>query len=135
MPAASPWSHATNAAHEYEGETTGSGSITITYENVLGCRACHGGPSGYVDWGDVTGSGPSNGGRTGAMHGANFYWDNPGTETNNPAYHFLIGGYLNGIRLDGSHSGGSDSGDGECWASGLGKTNSPCGSMTGGKAW
>lgn len=128
----SNWSHGSNAAHQYEGEAVG--------ENSLGCRACHGGPdmANYSNTGCPPSGTYANGGRTGALHGENFYWNNPATNAKcttfypNPADHFLLGGYLTGITID-SYHGGSD-GDGTCWASMTGATDG-CSSMTGSKPW
>lgn len=130
----SPWSHGSNAAHQYEGDGAG--------QNSLGCRACHGGPPGRADYTALACPPPvaeqDNGGRTAAVHGEHFMWSNPGSGkqtctgyTSNPADHLLLGGYLLGIRLDNYH-GGAD-GDGTCWAASAGVD--ACGSMNGGKPW
>jgi len=145
----SPWSHGSNGAHQYEGESNG--------DNRLGCGACHGGPAGYAggEVGDCFSA--ENGGKRGAIHGETFYWqlvqyDNIGTNKNpicgttpivgptaqNPADHFLVGGYNVGMYLDDYH-GGND-GDGTCYsAMGAGpdgsNTTDGCASMGNGQGW
>jgi hypothetical protein len=121
----SPWSHGSNAAHQYEGEATG--------DNKLGCLACHGGPANFAilpftDDTTIT----ANGGRSTAMHGEHFYWLNPDGSTTNPADHFLTGGYLTGITLD-EYNGGNPN-EGYCWAGMAGATDG-CSSMARGKSW
>jgi len=118
----SPWSHGSNGAHQYEGEAAG--------QNKLGCLACHGGPAGMADFTVVTGV-SANGGRVAAIHGENFMWQYPGSTNTNPADHFLVGGYLVGIRLSKYNPG---TGNGTCWAGMAGDIDG-CGAMNGGKNW
>jgi len=124
----SPWSHGSNSAHQYQAETGTN--------NQLGCYACHGGPAGYANFTGFQTT--SNGGRTGAIHGENFYWKYPvipkkASDANDqPADHFLTGGYNVGIYLD-DYNGGSDD-TGKCWSAGPAGAD-PCGSMAGGKGW
>lgn len=125
----SPWSHGSNAAHQYEGEAAG--------DNRIGCLACHGGPAGFTTFWEC---GPQdNGGKMGAIHGVNFNWrgfypsirgggcDTATAPPEYPAVHFLTGGYLNGIELDAG-------GGGTCWGGMSG--NDGCSSMGSlGKGW
>jgi len=125
----SPWSHGSNAAHQYEGEGNG--------ENRLGCTACHGGPAGFADFWAC--GGQDNGGKMGAIHGEKFKWqgiypearrgggcDTTANVTHSNAEKFLVGGYLNGIVLDGS--------GGTCWGTMTGTDG--CSSMgAAGKGW
>jgi len=138
LPAGSPWSHASNGAHQYEGEDYVAG------DNVLGCYACHGGPAGFAAFSLPTHPASSNGGRAGGIHGSNFMWKYPGgtkkapTVEESPAWHFLTGGYNTGMCLGAIGSSGdqSDAGTGTCWSNGgVPGWGDPCGSMSGGQGW
>ena len=122
-PTGSPWKHSGGGSgqgkHLYSGEAAG--------ENRLGCQACHGGPAAFADF---SGFSPSiaNGGREGAIHGENFMWQNP-DGSSNPADHFLMGGYLVGIRLADRQGNGNNT----CWSAMTG-TNG-CHSGNGAHNW
>lgn len=134
----SPWSHGSNAAHQYQGEGNG--------DNRYGCTSCHGGPANVALY-TLPCSPADNGGKMGAMHGEMFFWApiykelrGGGCDTvpirnsiANPADHFLVGGYLTGIALD-NYDGGSDD-TGTCWAGMDDGGSDGCGSMAGGKGW
>ena len=135
-----PWGHGSNPAHRYEGETLD--------HNRLGCYACHGGPAGYADFAGwktasgITSNATKNGGRPGAIHGENFFWANPPPPSgwgypngNNPAGHFLVGGYNVGVFLWDYYGGSAKDGDGTCWSYGTGTSGAPCATMQGGKDW
>ncbi len=136
----SPWSHGSNAAHQYQGEAVG--------ENRYGCRACHGGAAGVDNPTAVPCQPSDNGGKMGAFHGEKFFWGaitavDKGSglcgttpirnSSANPADHFLMGGYLVGIALD-NYTGGND-GDGTCWGGMEGATDGCSAMGTGGKGW